>query len=117
MSAINFIKAVATKSLTGNRGSGIRSIPSAIEAEAKAGEILAILQKAGIPINQLDDYIRSEADVAKFLNLIETSSQPRVIPGSSAEGRAITDKLFGKKGDVVDMTGKKNGYEPRYHGW
>ena len=31
----------------------------------------------------------------------------RVIPGSSAEGRAITDKLFGKKGDVVDMTGKK----------
>ena len=31
----------------------------------------------------------------------------RVIPGSSAEGRAITDKLFGKKGDVLDMTGKK----------
>ena len=31
----------------------------------------------------------------------------RVIPGSSAEGKAITDKLFGKKGDVVDMTGKK----------
>ena len=107
MSAINFIKAVATKSLTGNRGSGIRSIPSAIEAEAKTGELLAILQKAGIPINQLDDYIRSEADVLKFLNIIEASSKPRVIPGTSAEGKAITEKLFGKKGEVVDMTGKK----------
>ena len=107
MSAINFIKAVATKSLTGNRGSGIRSIPSAIEAEAKTGELLAILQKAGIPINQLDDYIRSEADVLKFLNIIEASSKPKVIPGTSAEGKAITEKLFGKKGEVVDMTGKK----------
>jgi len=31
----------------------------------------------------------------------------RVIPGTSAEGKAITEKLFGKKGEVVDMTGKK----------
>ena len=102
MSAINWIKMVATKSLTGSRGSGIRSIPSAIEAEAKTGELLAMLQKAGLPINQLDDYIRSEADVLKFINIIEASSKPRVISGSSAEGKAITEKLFGKKGEVIE---------------
>jgi len=107
MKALEFITLAARKALTGNRGSGIRSIPSAIEAEAKAGEILAILQQAGIPINQLDDYIRSEADVAKFLNIIKAANKPRVIPGSSAEGKAITEKLFGKKGEVVDFPQKR----------
>ena len=88
---------VATKSLTGSRGSGIRSIPSAIEAEAKAGEIVALLQRAGMPLQQLDNFIRSEADVLKFINIIKNANKPRVIPGTSAEGKAITEKLFGKK--------------------
>jgi hypothetical protein len=108
MKAIDFIKLVAKKSLTGNRGSGIRSIPSAIEAEAKAGEIAAILQSGGIPLQQLDDYIRSEADVLKFLNIIENANKPRVISGTSAEGKAITEKLFGKKGEVVDFPQKRS---------
>jgi len=108
MKAIDFIKLVATKSLTGNRGSGIRTIPSAMAAEAKAGEFLALLQKAGIPINQLDDYIRSEADVLKFINIIENANKPRVIPGTSAEGKAITEKLFGKKGEVVEFPQKRS---------
>jgi len=108
MSAINWIKMVATKSLTGSRGLGIRSIPSAIEAEAKTGELLAILQQAGLPINQLDDYIRSEADVLKFINIIKNANKPRVIPGTSAEGKAITEKLFGKKGEVVEFPQKRS---------
>ena len=99
---------VATKSLTGSRGSGIRSIPSAIEAEAKTGELLAILQQAGLPINQLDDYIRSEADVLKFINIIKNANKPRVISGTSAEGKAITEKLFGKKGEVVEFPQKRS---------
>jgi hypothetical protein len=108
MKALEFITLVARKALTGNRGSGIRSIPSAIEAEAKAGEILAILQQAGIPINQLDDYIRSEADVSKFLNIIKNANKPRVISGTSDEGKAITEKLFGKKGEVVEFPQKRS---------
>jgi hypothetical protein len=32
---------------------------------------------------------------------------PRVIPADSPEGRQITEQLFGKRGEVVDMTGKK----------
>jgi len=107
MSAIKIIQALARKTLTKNQGSGIRSIPSAMEAEAKAGEIAAILQQAGMPLQQLDNFIRSEKDLLKFLNIIEASSKPRVIPGTSAEGKAITEKLFGKKGEVVEFPQKR----------
>ena len=40
-------------------------------------------------------------------NIIKQIEQPRVIPADSKEGKKITDKLLGKKGEVVDMTGKK----------
>ena len=49
MSAIKFIQGVARKSLTKNQGSGITTIPGAMQSEAKAAEIVALLQKAGIP--------------------------------------------------------------------
>ena len=97
MKAIDFIKLVATKSLTGNRGSGIRTIPSAMAAEAKAGEFLAMLQKAGIPINQLDDYIRSEADVLKFINIIKNANKPRVIPGQVLKVKLLQNNYLVKK--------------------
>jgi len=103
MSAIKIIQALARKALTKNQGSGIRSIPSAMEAEAKAGEIAAILQSGGMPLQQLDNFIRSEKDLLKFLNIIENANKPRVIPGTSAEGKAITEKFFGKRGEVVDF--------------
>jgi len=48
----------------------------------------------------------------QVLNVLENINNQimknaRVISADSAEGKTITDKLFGKKGDVVDMTGKK----------
>ena len=98
MSAIKIIQAFAKKALTKNQGSGITTLPSQFMAESKAGEIAATLQQAGMPLQQLDNFIRSEKDLLKFLNIIEASSKPRVIPGSSAEGKAITDKLLGKRG-------------------
>ncbi len=107
MSAIKIIQAYAKKSLTKNQGSGITTLPSQFMAESKAGEIAAILQQAGMPLQQLDNFIRTEADLLKFLNIIEASSKPRVIPGSSAEGKAITEKLFGKKGEVVEFPQKR----------
>jgi hypothetical protein len=105
MSAIKFIQGVARKSLTKNQGSGITTIPGAMQSEAKAAEIVALLQKAGIPMNQLDDFIRSEADVLKFLNIIESASKPKVYSGQAAIDQL--NKIFPKKGEVVDMTGKK----------
>jgi len=107
MSAIKIIQSVARKSLMKDQGSGIRSIPSRMEAEAEAGSIAAILQSAGLPLQQLDDYIRSEADVLKYLNIIKNANKPRVIAGDSPEGRGITEALLGKQNNIVDMTGKK----------
>jgi len=108
MSAVKIIQAYAKKSLTKNQGSGITTLPSQFMAESKAGEIAAILQQAGMPLQQLDNFIRSEADLVKFLNIIKNANKPRVIPGTSAEGKAITEKLFGKKGEVVDFPQKRS---------
>ena len=104
MSAIKFIQAVAKKSLTKNQGSGIINLPGAMQSEAKAGEIVAMLQQAGIPMNQLDDFIRSEADVAKFLNIIEAASKPKVYSGQAAIDQL--NKIFPKKGEVVQFPQK-----------
>jgi hypothetical protein len=104
MSAIKIIQGYARKSLTTNKGSGITTIPGAMQSEAKAGEIVALLQRAGIPMNQLDDFIRSEADVAKFLNIIEAASKPKVYSGQAAVDQL--DKLFPKKGEVVQFPQK-----------
>ena len=107
MSAIKIIQGLARKSLIKDQGSGIRSIPSVMEAEAKAGEIAAILQSGGMPLQQLDDYIRSEKDLLKYLNIIKNANKPRVIAGDSLEGKGIMEALLGKRGEVVDMAGKK----------
>ena len=104
MSAIKFIQGVARKSLTKNQGSGITTIPGAMQSEAKAAEIVALLQKAGIPMNQLDDFIRSEADVLKFLNIIESASKPKVYSGQAAVDQL--NKLFPKKGEVIEFPQK-----------
>src|SRR6056300_1731175 len=80
-----------------------------MEAEAKASEIASAFVDAGLDFNKMDDFIRSEADVAKYLNILEAAKRERMrpIPADSPEGRQITEQLFGKRGEVVDMTGKK----------
>jgi len=107
--ALNFIHSFARKYLTKDQGSGITKIPGRMEAEAKASEIASALVDAGLDFNKMDDFIRSEADVAKYLNILEAAKRERMrpIPADSPEGRQITEQLFGKRGEVVDMTGKK----------
>ncbi len=34
--------------------------------------------------------------------IVAINSKPKVIPGTSAEGKAITEKLFGKRGEVIE---------------
>jgi hypothetical protein len=43
----------------------------------------------------------------KMIVQINKPKPPRVIAADSPEGREITEKLFGKRGEVVDMAGKK----------
>jgi len=105
--ALKFFHSLARKNLTKNRGSGITEIANRMGVESEASSMIQTIVNSGLPLEQFDQFIRSEADVLKFLNLIKASSQPRVISATSPEGKAITEKLFGKKGEVVDMTGKK----------
>jgi len=123
--ALTFIHSVARKSLTKGQGSGITKIPSAMQAEAKASEIFTNLVEAGLKPEMMDDFIRSEADVAKYLNILESLKQEQIkararirdraaekaikegiaIPADSPRGKEITEQLFGKRGTVVDMKG------------
>ena len=108
MSAINIIKAYAKKSLTKNRGSGIMELPSDMVAESRVGEIAAMLQRAGIPVEQLDQFIRSEKDLVKYLNIIEATSKPNYTVFSGQEAMDQLNKLFPKKGEVVKFPQKRS---------
>jgi hypothetical protein len=106
--ALTFIHSLARKSLTKGQGSGITKIPSAMQAEAKASEIFTNLVEAGLKPEMMDDFIKSEADVAKYLNILDAYKRERMkpIPADSPRGKEITEALFGKRGEVVDMKGK-----------
>src|SRR5210317_43801 len=105
--ALNFIHSFARKALTKGQGSGITKIPGRMEAEAKASEIASTLVGAGLDFNKMDDFIRNEGDVLKYLNILEAAKRERMkpIPADSPRGREITEQLFGKRGEVVDMKG------------
>jgi hypothetical protein len=105
--ALTFIHSLARKSLTKGQGSGITKIPSAMQAEAKASEIFTNLVEAGLKPEMMDDFIKSEADVAKYLNILDAYKRERMkpIPADSPRGKEITEALFGKRGEVVDMKG------------
>jgi len=105
--ALTFIHSLARKTLTKGQGSGITKIPSAMQAEAKASEIFTNLVEAGLKPEMMDDFIRSEADVAKYLNILDAYKRERMkpIPADSPRGKEITEQLFGKRGEVVDMKG------------
>jgi len=105
MSALKIIQAFAKKSLTKNQGSGIISLPSDFMAAEKAGQIALLLERAGIPTNQLDDFIRSETDLVKYLNIIEAANKPTVYSGQAAMDQL--NKLFPKKGEVFDLIGNQ----------
>jgi len=68
--ALQYIHAVARKFLT-KKGEGITSIPDRMQAESKASEIASIFQGSGLPLSRFDEFIKSEKDVIKYLNLIE----------------------------------------------
>ena len=107
MSAIKFIQKLARK-LVAQESKGITKIPTPMAAESKAGEIAAILQNAGLPFERMDEFIKSEKDLVKYLNIIEAtrkSYRPRVYSGQEAMDQL--NQLFPKKGEVFDMTGKR----------
>jgi hypothetical protein len=59
--------------------------------------------------NNIDpNSLTSPDQVINVLDNIDNANKPRVIPGTSAEGKAITEKLFGKKGEVIEFPQKRS---------
>jgi len=52
----------------------------------------------------LDKYTEQEL---RYIIELNKPKSPKVIPADSPEGKGITEALFGKKGEVVDMKGQK----------
>ena len=110
MSAINFITSLARKILA-RESKGITKIPTQMAAEAKAGEIAARLQDAGLPLNRADEFIKSEQDLVRILNMIEsTPPVMREVPSGIRSTREA--KVFDMEGKEIPkgsqiMGGKK----------
>ncbi len=105
--ALRFFHSLARKNLTKNQGSGIITIPNRMTSESEASAMIQTIVDSGLPLEKFDQFIRSEDDILKYLNIIKNANKQRVIPADSPEGRGITERLFGKQGEVVDMAGKK----------
>jgi len=79
--------------------SGIMSINKNI-----AADVDKLLQKyINDAMQQGVDIETLSPDQLKMIVAINSKPTNRVISGSSAEGKAITEKLFGKKGEVVEF--------------
>jgi len=105
--ALRFFHSLARKNLTKNQGSGIITIPNRMTSESEASAMIQTIVDSGLPLEKFDQFIRSEDDILKYLNIIKNANKQRVIAADSPEGRQITEQLFGKRGEVVDMSGKK----------
>jgi hypothetical protein len=99
---IDFILAVARKILS-MRGKGIASIANRSDVESKAGEIAAIFQQAGLPMNRLGEFIKSEKDVTKYLNIIEGSAKSKVKQSIQPEPLMKSQN----PADVFDLKGNR----------
>ena len=78
MSALKFIQIIARKKAAEQGGKGITTIANKMQAEAKAGEITETFRAAGLPLENLDTFIKSEKDVTKYLNIIESTRKQAI---------------------------------------
>ena len=83
--------------------SGIMSINKNIAAkvEQQLQKYINDAMQQGVDLDTLSP------EQLKMIVQINKPQPPRVIPADSPEGRQITEQLFGKRGEVVDMAGKK----------
>ena len=88
-------------------GQGIKQIPNKDRVKLMADNLYKDFKKAGIP----DEIIQTENDIKVFHHKIAEIQQEnaiRAISADSAEGRKITEGLFGKpKAQVFDLKGNK----------
>ena len=104
MSAINFILSLARKILA-RESKGITTIPNKMAVEQKAGEIAATLQNAGLPLNRADEFIKSEQDLTRILNMIE-STPPIMKEVPSGIRNTKTAKIMDMEGKEINPRSK-----------
>jgi hypothetical protein len=74
-------------------------------AEAKAGEIAATLQRAGLSMNRFDDFITSETDLIRLLNQIEAFKKNNLADNiRSGIRNTESAKVFDLKGKQIKNT-------------
>ena len=102
MSAANFILSLARK-LLARESKGITTIPNRMAAEQKAAEIVVKLENAGLPLNRANEFIRSEQDLIRILNMIEnTPPVMREVPSGIRSTESA--KVFDIKGKEIKDT-------------
>ena len=101
MSAIKFIQQVARMKAAdfSKIGEGIVTMADKLNFEHIAGEIATTFQNAGLPLDKLDDFIKSKDDVIKYLNIIESSK-----PTFSKVSNDIIKK-GSESAEVIDFKG------------
>ena len=102
MQAVTFILSLARK-LLAKESKGITTIPNRMAVEQKAGEIANTLQNAGLPLNRADEFIKSEQDLVRILNMIE-STPPVMKEVPSGIRSTKSAKVFDMKGREIKNT-------------
>jgi len=106
--ALQFIQAVARKLLAKptKPSEGLTSIANRMQAEAKASEIAETFRASGLTPDKWDDFLKSEKDVTKYLNIIE-----------STEKQALEAATKKSSKDILKTTKKKErpftGFKPK----
>jgi len=96
--ALQFIHAVARKLLAkpAKPSEGLTSIANRMQAEAKASEIAETFRASGLTPDKWDDFLKSEKDVLKYLNIIESTKK-----------QAIEEATKKSSKDILNVTKKK----------
>ena len=115
--ALKFFHSLARKGLTKNRGSGITEIADRMVVESEAASMIQTIVDSGLPLERFDQFIRSEADVLKFLNIIKNvkpvstteKASGTILPFKQKRSFAEEIDAMKKSGDIVDPANlKKN---------
>ena len=87
---------------------GIAQIPTQISAEGHGAGLYTQLREAGFTDEALTKLIKSEKDIIRLVNKVESMQKqttPKVISQGDPEFQGITEKLLGKKAKVHPFTG------------
>jgi len=105
MAGINFIRRWVMGQMKKTADDGIMiTLPDKNKVDLNVSITMDRLIRNGIDPNQ----ITSPQQVENALNMIDSRMASRAIPADSAEGREITEKIFGKqKAPVFDMKGNR----------